>query len=314
MKSEKIGAKNVFKYAWKTKKWIIIFAFFLLLISVPILIFIKENGGINNEWNVFDPVISVLTLIVAVIIWISELYQEAQKNLPKRFTVIFKHNDIQVMICNEAYLSGENDIRAWGQQIGRQMSKNQSLDFNPDIQQTQTEIRTIIENKKKIKVNHYTVTFQLRELSPYLKYLCERSAEYPLIVWPPFEYPTIDSTAVLLGNTFPLSLIRRNVSIQYKSIDNLKEIIRSRKIVSFWGHENSADAASELLGFNVKPKTERPALELNQYGLPVFESEIFDECWILSPNLPQGMRPGLSEIVPFEQIKGWSVLKITWEQ
>jgi hypothetical protein len=39
-----------------------------------------------------------------------------------------------VMSCYEAYLFGISDIRAWSQQIGRQMNGGENLEFDPYIE------------------------------------------------------------------------------------------------------------------------------------------------------------------------------------
>ncbi|MDA8137821.1 MAG: hypothetical protein M0036_04135 [Desulfobacteraceae bacterium] len=120
------------------------------------------------------------------------------------------------------------------------------------------------------------------------------------------------TTPILIGSTFPLSLIRRPVLISPQNIDTFKGLLTSRPIVSFWGHQNTLSAARQLLGVDISPPTERPALELSDALLPMINNNQFTECWVVSPEYTPGYRPNIGEEVPMEQITGWQVLKIQW--
>lgn len=82
--------------------------------------------------------------------------------------------------------------------------------------------------------------------------------------------------------------------------------------MSFWGHNNTLAAAEALTGYSLKPKTERPTLDLSPDNLPVFQGRTFKECWILSPQYINNFRPKVGEEVPFEKIEAWQVLRIRW--
>lgn len=60
------------------------------------------------------------------------------------------------MSCYRAYLSGSDDVRNWGQHIGKQMAAGQYLDIEPRIKQNKMKI---INNEFK----HYEITFYLYE-------------------------------------------------------------------------------------------------------------------------------------------------------
>jgi hypothetical protein len=118
---------------------------------------------------------------------------------------------------------------------------------------------------------------------------------------------------LLIGSTFPLSLIRRKVSITPESLTLLKTAIASTdKICSFWGHQNTLNAVNSLLGTDLTPLTERPSLLLNSDNMPVLCGEIFNECWVVSPNYISGFRPQIGVEVKKEEITGWEILKIIW--
>ncbi|MEX2381433.1 MAG: hypothetical protein WD490_03540 [Opitutales bacterium] len=122
----------------------------------------------------------------------------------------------------------------------------------------------------------------------------------------------------LLGSTFPLSLIRSSVRIEPRSLEELKQRLRQDDWTSFWGHESTIAAADDILGLSgskktVRPKTERPALTLNENQQPTLNNITYTECWILSPDYAPGFRPKIGKEVPADKIQGWQVLRMVWE-
>lgn len=115
---------------------------------------------------------------------------------------------------------------------------------------------------------------------------------------------------ILLGNAFPLSLIRRPVRIEPRPLADLQAEAARRGFVSFWGHANTLAAAGKVLGFDPTPATARPALTLNDDLLPTLDGAIFDEVWVLSPDYTDGFRPKIGEEVAAVQISGWQVLRV----
>ena len=118
---------------------------------------------------------------------------------------------------------------------------------------------------------------------------------------------------ILIGNSFPFSLIRRRVEIEPVSLDVLtRHLSGGEEVVSFWGHANTLAAAEALTGCSLKPETERPSLDLSPNNLPVFQGRTFEECWILSPQYINNFRPKVGEEVSAEKIEAWQVLRIRW--
>lgn len=116
---------------------------------------------------------------------------------------------------------------------------------------------------------------------------------------------------VLVGNTFPLTLVRRECRINPISLEAAKSIL-SRGFISFWGHANTITAAQAQLGVDVTPETERPALTLNKDGLPGLDGVHTDTVLVLSPRYRQGFRPAIGVEVSAEDIEGWEPLLITF--
>lgn len=120
-------------------------------------------------------------------------------------------------------------------------------------------------------------------------------------------------TKVLIGNSFPLSLIRkRKVVIQEVRLEELKQKLNEAEIFSFWGHRNTLRAAEQIAKCSLEPRIERPALVLSEDYLPTLYGETFNECWILSPDYISGFRPAIGEEVTEDKIINWIVLKINW--
>jgi hypothetical protein len=119
-------------------------------------------------------------------------------------------------------------------------------------------------------------------------------------------------TPVLLGNSFPLSLIRRPVNISPRSVAELQEAVKKRGLISFWGHTNTIPAARQLTGFDVTPAVDRPALTLSTEMLPGLAGCEHDEVWVLSPDYIPGFRPQIGQEVGAGKIAGWQVLLITF--
>lgn len=118
---------------------------------------------------------------------------------------------------------------------------------------------------------------------------------------------------LLIGNSFPLSLIRRAVRIEPRTVERLRSALDGAEVHSFWGHANTASLAEEMLGVTLFRGTERPALTLSEARKPVLDGVEFTECWVLSPDYQPGFRPKIGEEVPAEQILGWQNLQLTWE-
>ena len=122
-----------------------------------------------------------------------------------------------------------------------------------------------------------------------------------------------ESPSILIGNTFPLSLIRRSVRIVPVSKETLLDEAKGRRIVSFWGHANTLAAVSHSFGLDLTPSCERPVLGLSQDNLPLFENNVFRECFILSPDYWKHFRPVIGIEVAEEDIAAWQVLRISWD-
>lgn len=122
-----------------------------------------------------------------------------------------------------------------------------------------------------------------------------------------------EQQSILIGNSFPLSLIRRKVVIEVSSREAVLEVLQEKAVASFWGHANTLAAANDWLGMDLTPKTERPALHLSENKLPQLDGVEYQACFILSPDYRPGFRPAIGAEVDAADILGWQVLRIIWE-
>ncbi len=118
---------------------------------------------------------------------------------------------------------------------------------------------------------------------------------------------------VLIGNTFPMTLIRRKATIQPVSMDTFIKTAQSSAVYSFWGHENTLEAIKETTGLDLKVKGERPVISLSENKLPVLYGQEFNTVWIVNPDYKGNFRPKIGEEVGLEKIKGWSVLLLKFK-
>lgn len=135
----------------------------ILISGVIIGISMKYPEGwfyVGIDW--LDPLLGLLTLLIAILVWIIQVRREWEDNLPKRLTVQFDYGGRIMMKCEEAMLVGESDIRNWGQQIGQQMSFGTFLKFDPYIKLEQPKIKYNKTWREYYK--HYIATFYLTEL------------------------------------------------------------------------------------------------------------------------------------------------------
>lgn len=119
--------------------------------------------------------------------------------------------------------------------------------------------------------------------------------------------------AILISNSFPFSLIRREVRVVPRTQSDLHQAIAAGTWVSAWGHSNTLAAASAIAGVDLTPATARPAISLSADGLPAMDGHQFEECWLLSPEYTPGFRPQIGEEVSPENIKNWQVLQLIWK-
>ena len=119
--------------------------------------------------------------------------------------------------------------------------------------------------------------------------------------------------SMLIGNTFPLTLMRRRLMVDVVPLEELRRAAAGKRVVSFWGHANTLRAASAAVGFDLSPAEERPVLTLSPKALPSLGGEEFRECWILSPDCRRNFRPAIGDELKPDEICSWQCLHLVWQ-
>ena len=117
---------------------------------------------------------------------------------------------------------------------------------------------------------------------------------------------------VLIGNSFPVSLIQRRVVCLMIDRNDFLSQINGCKICSFWGHANTLKVAGEFAGVDLAPRVTRPVMKLSECGLPMLDGIEFNTCWILSPLYARNFRPAIGEEVDEKMITDWRIVKMEW--
>lgn len=117
---------------------------------------------------------------------------------------------------------------------------------------------------------------------------------------------------VLIGNSFPASLIRRDVNVHCVSVDDVRVRLQGAQIHSFWGHSETLPAVDALLGVSLKPRVPRPVLLLSPDGLPMLDGQAFSSCYVCSPDCRPGFRHQEGQVLSQSDIVGWQLLRFDW--
>ncbi|MDD4352799.1 MAG: hypothetical protein PHU71_07555 [Candidatus Gracilibacteria bacterium] len=171
--------KLILKYAWQHQRlqicaaigffiFVIIGSIFLSELHLPTTTSETPKGLIGWLINA-QSIISIGTLLVALLVWWGETQEDWIDSLSKKLSVFFFFEDCPLIVCRYVWLAGADEIRTWGQQVAKQAqpsSSNQpNLDFYPDVE-TREPILLLGPNDEVWK--HYSVCFRLSKLNPIL--------------------------------------------------------------------------------------------------------------------------------------------------
>jgi hypothetical protein len=166
-------------YMWRHSRLVIVIVVTLTAVGFYISKFqtllLCDNMLANLYNNLAGPLIALATLGIATIVTLSENRESWEASLPKQLTVNFDFGDKRVLRCEDAYLSSESDIRAWGQQLGMQMNDNIPLKFQPNIL---VSARIINSDPGPGIIKAYEATFSLTEIPKSVSQNTERSEAF----------------------------------------------------------------------------------------------------------------------------------------
>lgn len=101
------------------------------------------------------------TLFVAIFVWYGNIQKDWENDLPNRMSVFFLHNGLPAIICRYVWLAGEDDLRAWGQQVAAQAVGEPRLSFYPNVSAQIPKLAIWIDGNI---CKHYTVCFELMDM------------------------------------------------------------------------------------------------------------------------------------------------------
>lgn len=146
------------RYLWSQKFSKVQSLLVLIVIAIGVIayFYIKFTfkKQFKEQWNDWiDTVITILTLGVAIAVWINEKLLAWENSLPKKLHIKYMLEGKVYATVNDAPLTGENDIRSWGQSIGKTiLNKTISIEFSG------FKIEGPVRNDKKgIMTYHLTV-------------------------------------------------------------------------------------------------------------------------------------------------------------
>ncbi|SMF09938.1 hypothetical protein [Desulfovibrio gilichinskyi] len=122
-----MGKKNEF-YKYFKKESRLVGVLLLFFIPFSLLLSDWENFDLSKEfltknWNIFEPIVGILTLIVALALFVVNKRKSWEDSLPKVLTAEFVYaKDGSLLMKAERFpVASEGDLRAWGQQLGAQI-------------------------------------------------------------------------------------------------------------------------------------------------------------------------------------------------
>lgn len=149
----------VLKYLWVERRLLLAVA-----LPIPVLYLISLGFDLRRflTWEMMSTLGSVSGLIVGIAIFVEQAIENAEARLQKQLSVYFLYpgEETPCLVCRWAPLSGLDDIRQWGQQLGLQTCDHKdvrSLDFTPFF-----EIRCLGLERRKYQ--HHQAVFRLRVL------------------------------------------------------------------------------------------------------------------------------------------------------
>lgn len=142
-----------------------------VLLVFTLLYYALKISASDIQW--LEAITGVGTFLMAIFIWLHQIWKEWEDNLQKRLTVVFRYENRDIMRCEQALLLHESDLRTFALQLGAQMGYTKFLKFKPVIYAEPPVVLRDVSQKRYFK--HYHLRFYLTEL-PDLKDLDEQNA------------------------------------------------------------------------------------------------------------------------------------------
>ncbi|MDC0994070.1 hypothetical protein OAR16_00530 [bacterium] len=153
--------RQTLRFALK-RQWLVIMVVLLVLVAALFWYGCQSyaNLPLSSDWwnNYWGAVTGVITLVVALLLWWSDMRRLWLESLPMILDAEYVHENHVVMRCTGARLAGAADIRALAQQIGRQMAGGELM-----LEATSNDISgPDITTEGKMDFNRYHIKVCLR--------------------------------------------------------------------------------------------------------------------------------------------------------
>ena len=169
-------ANGVLCFLWSERRTFLLLA--MLLCACSLYLVLAKNKTWEDwqkswkDWQNWDMFLTLATFFIGLAIFIGEAIEDWEERLPRRVSVFFQSQGATRMVCYEAHLAHEGDIRNWGQQIGFQMCDKQQLDFSPFLDVS----RLGVQRAGDSVFVHFRAVIYLRKLPQVLQSEFEREA------------------------------------------------------------------------------------------------------------------------------------------
>lgn len=172
----------ILRFAWKDSRSRVLFMAFALVVCLLIAYWMGFSNILKNytpHIQLIDGILAVVLIAISFAIWFEQMSDNWKEKQLKLLTVRFYYQGQEVMRCEKATLVGEADIRNWGQQLGKQMSK-EFLSFQPNINIEKQPLKYLskAEGGQDDFAVLYTATFVLMEQPK-----CLQAEEKLPLVW-----------------------------------------------------------------------------------------------------------------------------------
>jgi hypothetical protein len=154
-------------------------------------------------WVYVQSLLGIGTLLVALFFWYGEIKEDWENSLPKRMSVFFIHKGRPVIVCRYIWLAGDDDLRAWGQQVAAQAVGERFLSFYPNVEAQIPSLAIWIDGKI---CRHSVACFELMEMNK------EMSQNLFLAKYPDMcRYQNIAAGTCIVSSV-PLRILKEKVS------------------------------------------------------------------------------------------------------
>ncbi len=157
--SQYTSSSSKWQFAWIRQKTVIPVA----MVAIAITSLIVRPWNLQPQlgwWQAMDPILSMTTLAVALLVWWGEVTESWEQSLPRMLRVEFVYKGQAILVCENAPLLSEADSRALAQQIGMQMNEGKPLALLPFVEQLFSKI----ECTSNGSVQRYEIRMTLKEL------------------------------------------------------------------------------------------------------------------------------------------------------